>query len=577
MTWMDIKKPKSASWPLVLGVDISNHSLKYVLLRRKGKNLIVEVFGRYVYETNGMDPNALAHQAVSWLFQKHKELKKAKIIVGLGGGKVVIKTESFPKLKRKELLQTIFFGIQKELGGEGEAIEFVHDYKILGPDKTNEGNIQYVTMGAPEEVVDEKVDLFVAEGVIPSKVTPTMLAVANLVQYIPEIEGKESVGVLDIGAQRSTLIIIRNGELDFFREIVVGGDDFTKGITGTVFHEGRAIQFKTEEALEFKIRYGYPLGFSEGMTFLGAPLSEVGMMMRPVVERLTGEIQRSIGFYKEKSDGSEVDTLYLLGGGARLKHLPEALSDKLDIPVFILPNLEGLCVGGDKKQEEAFQKKYSEQAVSLALALESSPEGNLLPESYKKLHRSTFIQRSLQIAAAGLIGLLILLTIFYKGQISTTQIRVASMEAVIAKSKNSGPIFASLLNEKKVLEGKIGSLKQVMDQAATPIQILRLISHATPKKLSLILVKFGKEEKPNRKNKPQVPDEPQRILVNITGVSQDPSNDVRMHVAKLIDEMEKSGYFSDVTFEKDVWVKKQNEYAFELVAYLKDGGENPVK
>ena len=67
------------------------------------------------------------------------------------------------------------------------------------------------------------------------------------------------------------------------------------------------------------------------------------------------------------------------------------------------------------------------------------------------------------------------------------------------------------------------------------------------------------------------------MLVKITGVSQDPSNDVRMHVAKLIDEMEKSAYFSDVTFEKDVWAKKQNEYAFELVAYLKDGGENPVK
>ena len=191
MAVIDMKKPKSTSWPLVLGVDISNHSLKYVLLRRKGKNLIVEAFGRYVYETNGMDPNALAHQAVSWLFQKHKELRKAKIIVGLGGGKVVIKTESFPKLKRKELLQTIFFGIQKELGGEAEATEFIHDYKTLGSDPAKQENVQYLTMGVPEEVVDEKVGLFAEEGVIPSKVTPTMLAIANLAQYIPEIEGKE--------------------------------------------------------------------------------------------------------------------------------------------------------------------------------------------------------------------------------------------------------------------------------------------------------------------------------------------------------------------------------------------------
>jgi hypothetical protein len=46
------------------------------------------------------------------------------------------------------------------------------------------------------------------------------------------------------------------GQIDFVREIVIGGDDFTKAITGTIFHEGRAIQFTNKEAIEFKIKHG---------------------------------------------------------------------------------------------------------------------------------------------------------------------------------------------------------------------------------------------------------------------------------------------------------------------------------
>ena len=97
------------SWPLVLGVDISAHSLKYVLLRRKGKNLKIEAFGRYRFDGSELEPYEVAQRSVEWLYGKHPGLKKAKAVIGISGGKVVVKTESFPKLSRKELLQTIFY------------------------------------------------------------------------------------------------------------------------------------------------------------------------------------------------------------------------------------------------------------------------------------------------------------------------------------------------------------------------------------------------------------------------------------------------------------------------------------
>ena len=573
---IEVKK----QWPLVLGLDISGHSIKYLLLRRLAKGFRVEAFGKYAIDESAEDSYEAIQQVISWLFQRNKGLKNAKIILGLSGSKVIIKTESFPSLSKKELLQTIFFEIQKEIGTEGEEGSFVYDYQILGPDLEQEGNFQYLTMGVPEEIVDARVRFLVAENVIPTKVTPSVLSITNLVRHIPEVVKKELVGLLDIGAARSTLIFLRKGNMEFFREIVVGGEDFTRAITGTIFHEGRAIQFKNEEALEFKLKYGYPEGFSEGMTFLGAPLSEVGMMMRPVVERLTGEIQRSIGFYKEKSGGQDVEILYLIGGGAKLKHLPEVIKEKLGIQASLLPLPEDLRVGGDEGQREVFEKKYSEQAVSLSLALETSTQGNLLPEVYKTINKTAFIQKSLRVAAALVIVVMLFLTFQFRGKLKYLRDEVSRIETRDSRSKDSGPIFAALTAQKNALDARVGTLRQVMEQDETLIQLMRLFSHAVPENLSLTLLEYGTEEddkkNPRVSRQAQQPTDVEEVpqkIVRVRGESIEPGNDVRIYLAQLIVELEKSGYFSDVKFESDIFSPEENIYAFEIVGYLQ-GADN---
>jgi len=563
---------KSRQWPLVLSINLGTQSLKYLILQRKGRKLKVLGFGRFSLDDEGVESESF-QQVVRWLVKKIACFKGIKTVLGLEGQQIVINTESLPALSRKELEQTIHFGIEREFSKEGAGVPFISDFQSLGPDPENEGHYQYMTMGAAEEAVEEKVYPFASEGVVPTKVIPSVLAVANLVRLIPDVNEQDMVGVLDIGAQRSILVVLKNGKIDYFREITIGGDDFTKGITGTIFHEGRAIQFKTEEALEFKLKYGYPIGFSEGMTFLGAPLSEVGMMMRPVVERLLGEVQRSIGFYKEKSGGQEVGSLYLVGGGARLKHLPDVLAEKMDIPVTVLPVPEELSVSGDVEQQKAFHHKFSEQAIGLALALESSPEGNLLPKSHKLINRMAIIQRGLRYLAAAVVVLLVFLTSTYRGKITSLSERIASMEARVSRSKNSGPMFESLQNKKLELDMKIGNLSRMMEQDETLIQVLRLFSHTVPENMTLILLEYGEEEEDPRNVRRRAgevePDQNAlRKIVRIQGVSHKPSNDVRIYLAKLIVELEKSGYFSDVKFEKDNYAPEENQYGFEFVGYL---------
>ncbi len=580
MQLKSFKIEKRKPWSFVLGLDIGSDALKYLLLRRTSRGLRVDGFGRYVLENGEMDREEKIQQSMRSLFQKIGGLKQAKVVLGIDSDKLTIKKESMPALARKELLQTVGFSIQEEINKEGGSGEVVCDYLTLGPDPAKPAHTQYLSLGILEEVVETEIQYCASEGVIPTKVIPKVLAITNLVNFLPKMDADTAVGFLDIGTEKSMLVIVRNGKMDFFREIVIGEGDFTKSIVGTIFHEGRAIQFAEKDAVEFKYRYGYPLGFSEGMMFRGAPLTEVGAMMRPVVERLSGEIHRSIGFYKDQSASGELKDLYLIGGGARLKHLSEVLTEKIGIPVSPLPVPRSLRVVGGKKYQEGFQKKFLEQAISLALALETSPEGNLLPVHYRKIHQMAVIQKGLRYAALGVIVLIAFLTVHFQNQVSTLRSQVIEKEIQANQIQSIRSQYNLLQLEKNILDSKIETLHLSMKNDELLVQILRMVSHSVPEKLLLTGFEYGKERDISRLISEDTETEEPNWIVRIQGVSNKPSNDVGIYLAQLMVELEKSQYFSEVTLTDEQLIQEEGQeekYQFELIGYLKDGTEENVE
>ncbi|MFO7891159.1 MAG: pilus assembly protein PilM [bacterium] len=546
---MNFKLQKQKQWQQVLGLDYSSQSLKYVLVKRNVRGIKVDSFGKYTFK--GENKENEVERVLGFLLKDNKYLRKSKIVIGLDNNDLVLKTESFPNLSRKEILQSITFALQREISQEGIETEIICDYRPVSGDidKSN-----YITMGVPEDIVVSKVGPIVAQEVTPSKVIPTIVSLLNLLQFIPGIEEVGEFGLMDIGATRSMLIFIKDGKIEFYREILVGGDDFTKGITGTIFHEGRAVQLISDEAVEFKLKYGYPQEYSEGMTFRGAPIGEIGTMMRPVVERLIGEIKRSIGFFKDKSESGDINRLYLLGGGAQLKNLSDVLLEKLDLPVFPLPFPENIYITGKKEQKEIFREKYLEQAVSFSLALEEYPEGNLLPEIYKKIHKASAFKRY----ALMFIGLFtfILLLIWWMGEkdIDKLEIQVERYEkriSTIRNAQSNAQRLKVMQQKEKELLSQISELNASYGQDESLIQVLKLVSHATPENCMILsydyAIKKVVEETDSRAgNKKEEKKEEEKTVVTMYLSYPDPPKDVEIIAFKYIVDLEKSGFFSDV-------------------------------
>jgi len=559
-------------WPLVAGIDISPQSLKYVLLRSGRTGMRVEGFGRHQLQL--LEDGGIEHlkQVVASLFRKGSPLHKAKVVVGVEGGGVILKRESFPQLGKKELLQTISFTIQQELGSEDEAGIAVVDYRDLGPDVNQPGHTAYLCVGMAEALVDEQILPFTQHGEIPAKVFPSVAALANLLPLIPRADEPTCVGMLDIGATRSTLIFIKDGHVHFHREITVGGDDFTKAVTGTIFHEGRAIQFDPSEADEFKRRFGYPVGMDDAMTFHGAPLVEVGTMIRPVVERLTGEIQRSIDFYNEKHPGIDISKMYMVGGGAETKHLSTVLQDKIGIAVSVLPIPDPLRVSGGREQQEAFNKHFLELAIAFGLALESAPQCNLLPIGYKKANQQAVIKRTLQYLAVAALAVMSIWSYTINKTLTERRLAVAALESrVTLSARNTGFLHAALEQKQNRLLSQLNDLNARMTQNEVPTQILRMLSHRMPDELALSSVAISNEA-PSSPENTKDRDEPVKgsgRALKLSGLALKPPNDVGIFLAQFIVDLEKSGYFSQVTLDKQLMSEEDQEFRFSLTCPLR--------
>lgn len=556
---------KNPSWPLVIGVDISNQSIKYVLIRRRGTQISVERFGRFSLNEGASESPEVLVPVLNKIFDQNKDKKTVKTVIGLEGSRIVVKREKFPSLAVKEIKQSLAFEIQRELGPESTEATIVADIKPI----KSESDDQYLVMGALEEDIDERVLPFSSIGVVPAKIIPYVAAIANLAKLLPAKTGP--IGILDIGAQKSTLTFLQSGDMDFYREIVVGGVDFTKAITGTIFHEGRAIQFSTEEANDFKMKYGYPLGFSEGMTFRGAPLSEVGAMMRPIVERLIGEIQRSIGFYADKSGGKKIEKLYLIGGGSKLKHLSEVIAQKTGISVLPYPISPSLRIEGTDKKQKLFKTKFLEQAVSLALALEDNPEGNLLPEPYKKIHKTAFISRCINYGVIVTALLILIFSISAKTREQDKRRKALELEKRVFQAENIGQLFAAMTIQQGSIQEQIQLLDDKMQMDKDMIQILKMISNILPDKLTLTGYHYALLSEIDQEGRKQAkrgePNQDKNVMgLRIGGMSKTPWPDVGVSVTQFILDLEKSGFFKEVSLSAEEYNVDENLYVFSILA-----------
>ncbi|MEE2711561.1 MAG: pilus assembly protein PilM [Planctomycetota bacterium] len=385
----------------VFGLDLGARAIKVVVGKSKGP--IFELQRAFSLPVGlAGDPERSLLASIPGL----AELGKAPgARFGLSGKELIIRYTKVPPvpLWRLKLLMDFEVREMAEQAGEPLACDYnlVH---IPGADSDDETVLVAVVK---EPFLDARYAAISAAVGEPKAGTPASLALFNAYLQAGALYEGEYVFLVDIGHRSVEIVLQRDGELLFARNMATGGHMLTEAV-------GQAFGVDLDEAERIKEQYGNvtPKGLA---SYTSGQEERVANALIGPVGQLASIIQSSLAFARAQTGLHNLNASRILvsGGGANLRGLPEYLKSSFGCPVERFEPESGLDTSSLPSDEEAgFAADPGRFAVALGLAVSGSKEEaflvDLVPEAVKKKrHMMTRTVFSWLAAAAAVIVLIL--------------------------------------------------------------------------------------------------------------------------------------------------------------------------
>ncbi|MBL7176170.1 MAG: type IV pilus assembly protein PilM [Desulfobacteraceae bacterium] len=457
-----------------IGLDIGNHSIKVVELRHTPEAVFMTNFAvkELPLDARGDKRSAgVIAEMIKELFQE-ENIRPKKVTIGVSGSQVAIRHISLPYMPKKEIKEAVRWEARKLISFPLE--KAIVEFQLLG-EVIEEGvkKLDLMVAVADGDLIESQLALIKGAGLEPAGITTIPHALWHCMQTIPET-GEEVTALIDIGATKTSISIVKNNRLQFTREISTAGNAFTEAIREAATLEDAALDFAGAE--EVKKECGIPKEEDVDGTKGHVSMQKISFAMRPLLERLSTEIKRSFEFYKNQiKEEVGLRRIFICGGGAGLKGLREYIEDQLSTEVDLLA---------------PFKDMEPILSIATGLALGRARELNLLPEKYR-LTPVVLLKRYSSVALACLI-IFVLLGIWlrvdvtcnkYGKQLSIKETRLAGLQPADRK-------LGQLKENKKRLDQDKALLPRATLEQPQWKKILKEISYIVPKKTVLTHLVF---------------------------------------------------------------------------------------
>lgn len=230
------------------------------------------------------------------------------------------------------------------------------DTEAEGEDEPKETPTTTILLGAaPKDLVDSYSKMLELAGLVPIVLEIEATAVTRAIVPADRMHDV-SLGILDIGATRSSLVIYDQGALQMSISIPVSGIEITRIVS-------ESLDITEEEAEELKKECGLDVKICG---------DKMWNVLLPVIDDMTDRIRNALRFYQIGfPDGKKIERIYLCGGGAHFKEIDTVLSRKLTMKTRLANSL----VNVDPKLPRKFPKeKTMTYTTAIGLALRAAEE-----------------------------------------------------------------------------------------------------------------------------------------------------------------------------------------------------------
>ncbi|GBU15039.1 pilus assembly protein PilM [Polaromonas sp.] len=254
-------------------------------------------------------------------------------------------------ISKKIILPGGLTDAELELQVESEANQYIPfaldevslDFCVLGPSTTSVGDVEVLIAASRKEKLQDREGLADAAGLKPLVIDvesyASRLAVARLIENLPNGGEDAIVALFEIGALSTSMQVIRNDEVLYERDQAFGGAQLTQLIV-------RQYGFSAEEA-ESKKRKG------------DLPDDYGSHVLKPFVESLSQEVGRAIQFFFTSTTHNKIDSIMLAGGSSSLAGLPDAVTRQTSFPSMLVNPFMGIEMGPSIKDKKMHREAAS--------------------------------------------------------------------------------------------------------------------------------------------------------------------------------------------------------------------------
>ncbi|MCX6354485.1 MAG: type IV pilus assembly protein PilM [Candidatus Aureabacteria bacterium] len=479
-SWM-----KSRSAHHAVGIDIGASFLKAVCMKKSGGG--IRITGLFAAELAREDSARPAPEVIAETLKKlvaDNRIPTGHCVSSFPLSSAIVRNAIVPFTGKSRIRQVIKFQAEPHIPFAVE--EVVVDFHEIG---VSDGDKTMVTIvAAKKELIGKHLELFTAAGVDPKILSVDVFALIN--NFLFRAGGKlddEMVALVDIGATKTLVALLKGGAVLLTRSITGGGDDLTEAIQNEF-----SLDFRNAESLKRE----------KGVALLtDRPSEEEGKLHKaisPVLSRFVSEVDRSLRAASAPLKGAALAKFYLSGGGSLLREMREFCAREFGCETLYLSDLAPLegAEGENALCGMGVAAGLAIQGIGLGKAeIDLRQEEFIHTGPLGKIKRQLAIAMVLGLCAAGL-GIYQFLSSFIHNRneysLLTDKLEQVYGETFPDKGKVKATAVVSVMEQKlKEYQELYKSFSTLSSGALSSLEILREVSALIPKDLKSQITDFA--------------------------------------------------------------------------------------
>jgi type IV pilus assembly protein PilM len=273
-------------------------------------------------------------------------LRAKSTITSISGRSVIVRYVNMNAMPQQELEAAINYEADKYIPYAVDDVQLACQ-QLGGADDQNQ--IRVLLVAAKKQLVEEHLRLVKKVGITPHAVDVDLFALGNAFELC-NLRGQladqgEAVALVDIGAAKTSICIMKSSGDCFTREVYTAGNSITEAIAQRFGEEDADVELMKEDP--------------------GDAVDAIRESVMPILEDIGGEVRLSFDYYENQFD-QPVSKVYLSGGSVQFPGVVESLGGIFDLDTVRFSPFE--CLSIEASDDVILKEKSSDMVVALGLA-----------------------------------------------------------------------------------------------------------------------------------------------------------------------------------------------------------------